>query len=152
MAPKVEQAKEEMKRQFGQVIQESAKDGGKKLWEKLKIPISMGEAKPAPDIPTYPKGEVAHSYRFGVKGNEANLVHMAIPDPPDMVARFYRENLPSRGWKLDQKSSKDGNETVSFSKGKRYVYLVASPDSEGASLLLVWTEGINPREFLEKGK
>jgi hypothetical protein len=93
------------------------------------------------DLPIYPGSEPAQGRGVRHEDIEMSALQLVTLDSPEQAFEFYRDNLESTGWTIENSQDLGENAAISAAKGDRKVSILFSPASDGGADIFVITEG-----------
>jgi hypothetical protein len=126
---------------------ESTGDSGSSEFAASRYPTELAEGVTAavPDnfakeFPIYPGSAPAQGRGVEVEGVPMAALQLLTMDPPEKVFGFYREQLQSSGWEIEDKEEFKGKTAISASKGKCKASMFVTPTDDGGSDIFLISE------------
>ena len=111
------------------------------------LPTDMPEVAAVPipeafpdEVPIYPGAVAALASREASTGVPRAAVRLQTVDSPESVYDFYVDKFSSEGWTIEEREDLKRKNAVSATNGKCKVMMLAAPDKNGDTNIILVTE------------
>ena len=121
-------------------VQVANVDGGTGSFGRLVMsnpPAVSGKAPLGKDVFRPFNANVVSDMQSEDGPKSGRVTMLNSPDDVDTVIRFYRENMPVKGWDFEREFKQGGGKMIVFRKGPSEYNVLVLPTAQGFSQILI---------------